>query len=46
MEIKINKIRVYAYEWTCPVCGRRFVSIYEKQLKCWAKEHMKKHGRK
>jgi len=46
MEIKINKIRAYAYEWVCPKCNKRFVSLYEEQLKSWVKEHMKKHGKK
>jgi len=42
---EIKKVRVTAYEWQCPKCGRKLITLNEKQLKAWIQAHMLKHER-
>ena len=30
-------------EWICPECGKRFVSLYEKQFTFLKEQHILKH---
>jgi len=35
--------KVEAFTWTCPVCGYKIVSLYERMTKINAKRHYEKH---
>jgi len=43
IENNIKTVRVKAYQWQCPKCGKRLISLSKTQLIALAKSHMLKH---
>ena len=38
-----KETKVRAYEWTCPVCGKRIISMYPRQFIQLVESHKLKH---
>jgi len=44
IEYKIEPIKnLSGYSWKCPKCKLALVSLSDKQVRSWAKEHMRTH---